>query len=83
MRNALTPGLNVDRVDVPAGMAKAAALGYDDAKSQMVAEYTLMRWKRGEEDGAQKTWLAEFRSDLTSFFVIIAHAVAVAEANHA
>ena len=69
----LTPGVNVDRVDVAAGLRLGAQFGYDDGQSQMVLEYALMRWRRGEEDGAQRTALSH-GIDLTSWYSIIAAA---------
>jgi hypothetical protein len=50
----LVPGHNVDRVDIAAGKARGAQLGYDDAESQMVLEYALMRWQRGEGGWGRK-----------------------------
>ncbi len=83
MRNGLIPGVNVDRVNVAAGMAMAVTLGYDDAYAQMVTEYALMRHRRGEEQGAQRTWLSEYPRDLTSWEVILAYAIASAESEDA
>lgn len=80
MRPGLIPGVNVDRVDVAAGMQMAARLGYNDATAQMVIEYALMRHRRGEEEGAERTWLWQFPNDLTSWKAILAHAVAAADA---
>lgn len=80
MRNELIPGVNVDRVDVYAGMQMATRLGYGDATAQMVVEFALMRHRRGEEEGAERTWLSEFPRDLTSWKAILAHALASAVA---
>lgn len=80
MRTDLVPGVNVDRVDVAAGMQMAARLGYDDTTAQMVVEFALMRHRRGEEEGAERLWLSEFPRDLTSWKAILAHALAVAVA---
>lgn len=79
MRPGLIPDVNVDRVDVEAGLRKAAELGYDDPVARMVAEYALMRHRRGEEEGAERSWLAQFPRDLTSWKVILASAVAEAD----
>jgi hypothetical protein len=49
-----TPGYNVDRVDVVAGLRELAACGYTKAETVMVIEYALMRWARGEEEAAQR-----------------------------
>ena len=80
MRHDLIPGVNVDRVDVAAGCRTAAQLGYGDLQAQMIVEYALMRHRRGEEDGAEHTWLAQFPRDLTSWRAILAHAVAESSA---
>lgn len=74
--NGLIPGVNVDKIDVAAGMAEAASIGYNDPQSQMVAEYALMRWRRGEEDGAVQTFLSH-GIDLTSAYRIVAAGQAV------
>lgn len=76
MRPGLIPGVNVDRVNVAAGLEMAARIGYDDPIAQMVAEYALMRHARGEEDGAEKSWMSQFSNDLTSWRMILAHAIA-------
>lgn len=73
MRPGLIPGVNVDQVDIAAGCRAAAELGYSDETSQMVVEYALQRWSRGEEDGALRTIKGHI--DLTSFYVIVAKAV--------
>lgn len=75
----LTPGVNVDRVDVEAGISLAARFGYDGPLYQMVVEYALMRHRRGEEDGAQRTAL-HYGIDLTSWYAILAAARSHAEA---
>lgn len=77
MRPGLVPGRNVDKVDVPAGMAKAGELGYHLATELMVIEYALMRWKRGEEAGAEQT-IISYEIDYTAWRVILAAAVAAA-----
>lgn len=70
----LTPGVNVDPIDVAAGCEMASRLGYNDGKSQMVVEYALMRRRHGEEGGAQRTALGH-GIDLTSWYAIVAVAV--------
>lgn len=80
MRPGLVVGHNVDRVDVAAGMRQAAAFGYDDAASQMVMEYALMRHARAEEEGAERTALSG-GIDFTSWRVCLAAARATAEAS--
>lgn len=75
MRPGLIVGVNVDAVDIERGKRCAAELGYDGPTAQMVVEYALQRHGRGEEDGAQRTWLSYHGSDLTSWFVILAAAI--------
>lgn len=75
----LVAGYNADKVDVAAGMAAAARFGYDSAEHQMVTEYALMRHRRGEEDGAERSALSG-GIDLTTWHVIRAHAIAAASA---
>lgn len=79
----LTPGVNVDAIDRAAGIESAKALGYDDGEALMVVDYALARHARGEEDGAQRTWLRQFPTDLTSWYVILASAMAAHPANTA
>jgi hypothetical protein len=52
----LTPGVNVDRIDVAAGLAELAKITgvSQTTETRMVIEYALMRWARGEEDAAQR-----------------------------
>lgn len=78
--NPLEPGRNVDKVDVAAGVKRGIALGFDDATALMVVEYALMRWKRGEEDGAERTFLREYPAHLTSWRVILAEAIVAGSA---
>jgi hypothetical protein len=73
----LTPGVNVDKVDVAAGLREAAGIGYASGEHQMVTEYALMRWARGEEDGALRSFLSG-GIDLTSAYRIVAAAAAAA-----
>lgn len=75
MRPGLIPGVNVDRVDVTTGLDAAKRIGYDDWRAQMVVEHCLMRHRRGEEEGAQQLWLSEYPHDLTSWLMILAHAI--------
>lgn len=79
MNTDLIPGYNVDRIDIDAGVREAHKCGYDDYQAQVVVEYMLARWKRGEEAGAQRTWLSYYPNDLTSFYRIVAAARAEAE----
>lgn len=75
MKSRLIPGVNVDRVDVDAGIAQARQLGYADPEELMVIQYALMRHARGEEDGAERTILSH-RVAFTPWRVILAAAVA-------
>jgi hypothetical protein len=50
----LTPGVNVDRIDIQAGMKELAKIGYTDPRTKLVVEYALARWQRGEEPQAEK-----------------------------
>jgi len=72
----LVPGYNVDPVDISAGLECAVKIGYDDGIAEMVVVYALQRHQRGEEDGAERTWLAQYPRDLTSWRMILASAVA-------
>ena len=71
----LVPGVNVDPVDIAAGLAEAKIIGYDSAQDEMVVVYALQRWQRGEEAGAEKTALGH-GVDFTSWRRILAAAVA-------
>jgi hypothetical protein len=71
----LEAGVNKDHVDIEAGAAVARELGYTTTKDMMVIVYALQRWQRGEEAGAEATWLRYFPRDLTSWYRIIAAAV--------
>lgn len=78
MRTGLVPGVNLDRVDLAAGLHMADRLGYGDATAQVVVEYALMRHRRGEAAGSERTWLSHFPHDLTSWKAILAQAIAQA-----
>lgn len=67
-------GYNLDPVDVEAGIALANKLGYTSPTENMVAEFALRRWERGEEEGAIGEFLHHGFS-LTSARAIIAVAV--------
>lgn len=75
----LTPGVNVDPVDVGAGLVQAKAFGYDDPQSRMVLGYALQRHARGEEDGAERTAL-HGGVDFMSWRAVLAAAVAAGTA---
>jgi hypothetical protein len=76
----LTPGVNLDHVDVKAGIRFAATLGYTSTMDMMVVNYALMRWARGEEDGAEQTWTSYFPHEFTQWRMILAHAIAEGQA---
>lgn len=73
--NALVPGYNADVVDIAKGLAEAAKIGYGDDLAAMVVQYALQRHQRGEEDGAERTWLSEYPRDLTSWKRILSAAL--------
>lgn len=54
MRADLVAGVNVDRLDIEAGIRELAECGYSEPKTKMIIEYALARWMRGEEDAAQR-----------------------------
>jgi hypothetical protein len=70
----LVPGVNVDPVDISAGMAEAGACGFDGAADLIVIEYALRRWLRGEEEGAEAT-IRHNLIDYTAWRRILAAAV--------
>ncbi len=74
----LTPGVNVDRIDIHAGIDELAACGYDDPHTVDVIAYALRRWARGEEEAAQRGAIDEsFHGiDLTSWTRVLAAAMA-------
>jgi hypothetical protein len=72
----LAPGYNADALNLHAGLAQAQILGYDDGRAIMVVTYALRRWARGEEEGAERTWVAYYPSDYTSWRIILAAALA-------
>jgi hypothetical protein len=79
-----TPGVNVDRIDVAAGLRELAACGWGDAsmETRMVIEHALMRWARGEEAPAQRGAIdRQFHGiDVTSWLRVLAAARAAGEA---
>lgn len=77
----LTPGFNVDRIDVAAGMRELSKCGYDEPHTLMVIEHALMRWARGEEEAAAKMAIDHtFHGiDLTSWLRVMGAARAAAE----
>lgn len=53
--SALIPGVNVDPVDIDAGLKQLHDLGYNGQIAEMTVTYALQRWQRGEEAGAERT----------------------------
>jgi hypothetical protein len=80
MRHGLTPGHNVDKVDVAAGLRELKACGNTNPHTRMVIEYALQRHARGEEELAQRTAIAPdlHGVDLTTWFRVLAVARAAA-----
>lgn len=72
----LVPGVNADKLSVAAGIDAGTELGFESAEDEMVTQYALLRWARGEEAGAEATWLRRHPRDLTSWRVILATAMA-------
>ena len=83
--NGRQPGVNVDRINVEAGMSELSACGYDDQSTAMVIGYALNLWRRGEEALAQRTAIdqAHHGVDLTSWSRVLARARAAAEIGRA
>lgn len=52
----LIPGVNLDRLDIGAGMRELVKCGYPEAEAERhyVIQYALQRWARGEEEAAQR-----------------------------
>lgn len=50
----LIPGVNVDKIDIGAGLRALGECGYDEPHTCMAIEYALQRWARGEEDAAER-----------------------------
>lgn len=74
----LTPGVNVDKVNIAAGVAAAHRIGYGakDWREDMVITYALQRHARGEESGAERTFFSHFgKSHFTGWRMILAAAV--------
>ena len=78
----LTPGYNVDKINVAAGIKMLKEVcGYTETETVMVIEYALRRWARGEEDQAQRGAIDKsFHGiDLTSWKMVLAAAMAGAQ----
>ncbi len=77
----LVPGMNVDRIDVDAGLRELSDCGYTEAETRAVIAYALNRWSRGEEDAAQRGAIdrAFHGVDLTVWLRVLAAARAGAD----
>lgn len=82
MRQGLIPGVNVDPINVGAGLRELTACGYHEPETHMVIGYALQRWQRGEEEAAQRGAIdkAFHGIDLTSWMRVLAAARAGAGA---
>lgn len=81
------PGVNLDPIDVAAGMRRLEMLGWSptqDARTFMLIEYCLQRWARGEEAQAERQAIAQGETDpqfiaaaidLTSWRMVLASAM--------
>lgn len=78
----LIPGVNVDRLDIDAGLRELHLCGYKEPETTMVIEHALMRWTRGEEEQAERGAidLAWHGIDLTCWRRVLAAAKAHANA---
>lgn len=79
----LVPGRNVDKLDIAAGMRELHACGYNDSQhTDMVIQYALQRWARGEEEQAERGAIdRSFHGiDLTCWRRVLAAAMAGAAA---
>ncbi|KAF1711098.1 hypothetical protein CSC70_03995 [Pseudoxanthomonas kalamensis DSM 18571] len=82
----LVPGYNSDRIDITAGMQELRRCGYEaNAERDMVIEYALARWKRGEEEQAQRGAIDKsFHGiTLTAWLRVISAAMVAGETNAA
>lgn len=85
MRHNLIPGLNVDALDISAGMRELVECGYPstEANIHMVVHYALQRWARGEEEAAERGAINRDGTlcgiDLTSWRRVLAAAMAGAQ----
>ena len=80
--SALVAGVNKDALDIAAGMRELAACGYTDcAETEMVIQYALQRWARGEEAQAERGAIdGSFHGiDFTSWRRVLAAAMAAAQ----
>lgn len=80
----LTPGVNLDRIDVAAGLRELEACGYPptEAERHAVIQYALQRWARGEEEAAERGAIdpSFYGVDMLSWRRVLAAARASGEA---
>lgn len=83
MRTGLIIGVNVDCIDIAAGMRELAACGYPttEVERHMVIQYALQRWARGEEEAAQRVAIDKsFHGiDITCWLRVLSAAMASAQ----
>ena len=72
-------GVNLDRIDVNAGVEEARVIGYDSPIEVMVVNYALNLWRRGEEALAKTVMARDAKVDETSIVRIVAAARAEGE----
>ena len=72
------PGVNVDKINVDAGMAELKKIGYVAPRTVMVIEHALNLWRRGEEDKAERNAIDQnfYGIDFTSWRRVLAAAMA-------
>jgi hypothetical protein len=80
---SLVPGVNLDSLDIEAGMRELVAAGYPatEGERHMVIHYALQRWARGEEHAAERGAIDQsfYGIDLTSWRRVLARAMAAAQ----
>lgn len=54
MRANLVPGVNVDAINIEAGLKELVVCGYSNQQTKLVIEYALARWAKGEEEAAER-----------------------------
>jgi len=54
MRHGLVPGHNVDQLDIRAGLEELKLCGYTELETVQVIQYAMLRWRRGEEEAAER-----------------------------
>lgn len=80
----LRAGVNVDKLDIKAGLRELAACGYnmaEHAHTFLVIDYALARWARGEEEQAERGAIDQsyYGIPLTCWRRVLAAACAAAQ----